>query len=325
MLLYELLTGTTPFAGETLARAGYDEMQRIIRETDRRNPRPDCARWAETLSDVAHSRQSSPELLPKLVKGDLDWIVMKALEKDRTHRYETANALAEDIERHLRHEPILAGSPSAAYRVREVRAPPPGRRSSPRPPPWWSWPDCCWPESRTLGSTSSRPAPVTRDCSYSSRTCCPAVSIRKPCAEIKPILPSRYVGSKARLLHARVVLELQGPHAGVELLQALLKERPEVAASAHFLLARIYLQGDPNDPEIKGKAETHLEQGQRLMPQTAEAYLLQAMTVPTVREILRCLNDALAPRSHSLRGAPYGAAWPTTPSATTTRWKPRLR
>ena len=188
---------------------------------------------------------------------------MKTLEKDRTHRYETAHALAEDIERHLRHEPILAGSPSAAYRVRKFL-----RRH----------------RAKVVASSAAVVvlaglllAGVTyaRFNIQQTRTSHERLLVlvedllsrgeyQKALAEIKPILPSRYVGSKARLLHARIVLELQGPHAGIELLQALLKERPEVAANAHFLLARIYLQGDPNDPEIKGKAETHLQQGQRL-------------------------------------------------------------
>ena len=119
VLLYELLTGSTPFGGETLRSASYAEMQRIIRETDPLKPSTRIRTLGATLTDVAQSRQSSPDLLPRLVKGDLDYIVMKSLEKDRTHRYETVHALAEDIERHLRNEPILAGSPSTIYRIQK--------------------------------------------------------------------------------------------------------------------------------------------------------------------------------------------------------------
>ncbi len=119
VLLYELLTGTTPFGGEQLRQAGYAEIQRIIRETEPLKPSTRLSTLGQTLTNVAQQRQSSPETLSRLVRGDLDWIVMKTLEKDRTRRYETAHALAEDIERHLRDEPISAGRPSALSRCRK--------------------------------------------------------------------------------------------------------------------------------------------------------------------------------------------------------------
>ena len=119
VLLYELLTGTTPFGGEKLRGASYAEIQRIIRETDPLKPSTRIRTLGQTLTGVAQSRQANPDVLQKLVKGDLDWIVMKTLEKDRTRRYETAHALAEDIERHLRHEPILACSPGVLYRLQK--------------------------------------------------------------------------------------------------------------------------------------------------------------------------------------------------------------
>jgi serine/threonine protein kinase len=111
VLLYELLTGTTPFDAEELHKAGLSEMQRIIREEEPTRPSTKLSTLGESLTDVAQHRQTNPELLRKLIRGDLDWIVMKSLEKDRTRRYETAHALAEDVQRHLRDEPTLAGSP----------------------------------------------------------------------------------------------------------------------------------------------------------------------------------------------------------------------
>jgi len=119
VLLYELLTGTTPFDAEMLRKAGYTEIQRIICETDPLKPSTRLSKSGQTLTDLAQYRQANPEMLHKLVKGDLDWIVMKCLEKDRTRRYETAHDLARDIERHLRNEPILAGSPSLVYRAQK--------------------------------------------------------------------------------------------------------------------------------------------------------------------------------------------------------------
>lgn len=119
VLLYELLTGTTPFDTETLQEAGYAEIERIIRETDPPRPSTRLRSLGQEVVDVARWRQTSGEALCKLIKGDLDWIAMKCLEKDRTRRYETVYGLAEDIERHLRNEPILARSPGMIYRLQK--------------------------------------------------------------------------------------------------------------------------------------------------------------------------------------------------------------
>ncbi len=117
VLLYELLTGTTPFSEEELRKAGYVEMQRVIREQEPVKPSTKLSTLGETLTDVAKHRNSTPDLLRKAIRGDLDWIVMKSLEKDRARRYETASGLAEDIRRHLEHEPVLARGPSTTYRL----------------------------------------------------------------------------------------------------------------------------------------------------------------------------------------------------------------
>ena len=119
VLLYQLLTGVTPFDAEKLREAGYVEMQRIIREEEPAKPSTRLSAMGEALTDVARHRKVSADLLQKLVRGDLDWIVMKTLEKDRTRRYESSHELAMDIERHLGDELVLAGPPSAGYRLRK--------------------------------------------------------------------------------------------------------------------------------------------------------------------------------------------------------------
>lgn len=118
VLLYELLTGETPFERQRLHSAALDERLRIIREED--PPRP-STRLNSSAARVyiAAQRQTEPKKLALLVRGDLDWIVMKALEKDRTRRYQTAYALAMDIQRYLADEPVLACPPSATYRFRK--------------------------------------------------------------------------------------------------------------------------------------------------------------------------------------------------------------
>jgi hypothetical protein len=119
VVLYELLTGTTPFPKERFKEAAYDEIRRIIREEEPPWPSTRLAQSAETLPWVAAQRHTEPAQLAKLVRGELDWIVMKALEKDRDRRYETANGLARDIERYLHDEPVRACPPSATYRFRK--------------------------------------------------------------------------------------------------------------------------------------------------------------------------------------------------------------
>ncbi|HET6407607.1 MAG TPA: serine/threonine-protein kinase, partial [Chthoniobacteraceae bacterium] len=121
VLLYELLTGRTPFDPQELMRKGYDEIRRAIREEEPQTPSMFLQTMADaTRATVAQHRQADPAKLAKLVRGDLDWIVMKALEKDRTRRYETANGLAKDIQRHLSNEPVNARPASQFYRLRRL-------------------------------------------------------------------------------------------------------------------------------------------------------------------------------------------------------------
>jgi len=119
VLLYELLTGTTPFTRERFKQAAYDEIQRIIREEEPPKPSTRLSESKDLLPSISAQRQTEPEKLAKLVRGELDWIVMKALDKDRNRRYETANGLALDLLRYLGDEAVQACPPSAAYRFRK--------------------------------------------------------------------------------------------------------------------------------------------------------------------------------------------------------------
>ena len=118
VILYEMLVGSPPIDAKQFKRAALLEMLRMVREVD--PPRPSTkVSTAETLPSIAASRDIEPEQLKQALRGDLDWIVMKALEKDRTRRYETASGFAADVMRHLAHEPVVAAPPSRTYRMRK--------------------------------------------------------------------------------------------------------------------------------------------------------------------------------------------------------------
>ena len=121
VLLYELLTGRPPFDPEKLRAAGYDAVMRTIREDEPPKPSTRLGTLAEDeMNAVAAMRRSEPAKLNRLLRGDLDWIVMKALEKDRQRRYETPGSLAADLQRHLDYEPVLARPPGTFYQLQKA-------------------------------------------------------------------------------------------------------------------------------------------------------------------------------------------------------------
>lgn len=120
VLLYELLTGKPPIDASELLAGGFDEMRRIIREKEAPKPSTRLATIGdEEIRTIAKARHTQPKTLGFLIRGELDWIVLKALEKDRRRRYETANALREDLGRFLRNEPVSAAAPSRLYQMRK--------------------------------------------------------------------------------------------------------------------------------------------------------------------------------------------------------------
>jgi serine/threonine protein kinase len=119
VLLYELLTGVMPFDADTFRKAAMDEIRRMIRETEPPKPSTRLLTMGEKLTEVAKQRRTEPAALGRLMRGDLDWIVMRCLDKDRQRRYETANGLAADVARHLANEPVAARAPGTLYRFQK--------------------------------------------------------------------------------------------------------------------------------------------------------------------------------------------------------------
>jgi len=295
VLLYELLTGTTPFSEEELRKAGYIEMQRVIREQEPARPSTKLSTLGKTLTDIAKCRNSTPDLLRKAVRGDLDWIVMKSLEKDRARRYETASGLAEDVWRHLEHEPVLARGPGAAYRLRKFLR---RHRSEALAAlalaivagvvvvivSMWNRDRAQLAEAEgfkhrnILSQAREQYAKADRDAALET---------------IKPILASRHAGAEARLLQATILVDNRQSKEAVTVLGGLLDERPEIAGAAHSLLARILWESGSPDAQKLEEIEEHRRQAETLLPETAEAYFLRAMTALTVKEQLASLDRAL--------------------------------
>jgi eukaryotic-like serine/threonine-protein kinase len=120
VVLYELLVGSLPFEPNTLRKAGLDGMHRIIREMEPPTPSSRISTLGNKMREIAHNRHAEPVTLLKEVRGELDWITMRAIEKDRTRRYASASELASDILRYLQGDAVAAGPPSASYRLRKV-------------------------------------------------------------------------------------------------------------------------------------------------------------------------------------------------------------
>jgi hypothetical protein len=115
-----LLIGTTPFDGETLKQAGYDELRRIIRDDEPLRPSAGLSTMAKAaLTTVAEQRGADPRKLSQVLRGELDWIVMKCLEKERNRQYESVGALVADVQRYLSDEPVQACPPSAGYLLKK--------------------------------------------------------------------------------------------------------------------------------------------------------------------------------------------------------------
>jgi len=313
VLLYELLTGTTPFSEEELRKAGYIEMQRVIREQEPAKPSTKLSTLGDTLTDIAKHRGCTPDLLRRTVRGDLDWIVMKSLEKDRSRRYETPNSLASDILRHLEHEPVLARGPSATYRIERFL-----RRHRSQVVSALVLAVIAVAVGAILSLWNRDRAQLVEAEGFKHRGILSqareqyAKADREVALEtIKPILQSKHVGPEARLLQATIMVDNRRPDEAVTTLNSLLNERPEVAGAAHSLLARILWEDGSADAEKLKEIEEHRTRAEALLfgvppsggkdqsdprkrgTPSAEAYFLRAMTAVTIKEQLASLDKAL--------------------------------
>jgi serine/threonine protein kinase/Flp pilus assembly protein TadD len=303
VLLYKLLVGTLPFKSEALREGGISHIRHVICEESPKTPSIQAGSLnVEESTRVAQCCQTDVSTLRRRLRGDLDWITLKAMEKDRMRRYQTAHALAEDIQRHLDHEPVLAGPPSKIYHLRKllrkhrahiVRAAITAILLTIIAVIFVMYRQAIHQATEAESLRHKEILSNAQQLRYSRQ-------FQGALTQVETILNSKHVGLEARLLRARLILELQGPEVAVGEIEGLLNERGEIACPAHFLLAWIYQESDPCDPETRieyqRKAKEHEQTGEKLFAQvakTAEVYLNRATIAPTAEKTLEDLNKAL--------------------------------
>lgn len=300
VILYELLAGVLPFDRQTFREGGIEHMRKVICEQDPKTPSTRLSRIsAEESTESAHRRRTDVRRLQRQLHGDLDWITLKAMEKNRTRRYATVDAMAADIRNHLTHQPVSAAPPGTLYRAKKF-----ARRHR--------------QTLVALGLTvlvlvggllialmslrSAREHTYTQSLEH-RRMLAEAQALtgnsryKEALASIGPLLNSPHVGRQAKLLHAQVLLEQRDLLPAAAELEALLDKQDEIAGQAHFLLANIYFEDDPwspsNTEEYRAKWQYHSQQAERLIAGTTQYYFLQAKASHDVRKRLGLLGKAL--------------------------------
>jgi len=306
VVLYQLLAGVLPFEAETLREGGPEHIRRVICERDPKTPSTRLRTVSgEESTKLAQLRRIDVRTHKQKLHGELDWITLKAMEKDLNRRYPTAHALAEDIRHHLNDEPVTARSPTTVYRLRKfVRR----NRMKVIAASVALVLLCCiviLAMTYSRASRQARAAAALRD-QDTLQTAQEAFSERRfteALELISSIAGSDYVGSQARLLQANILLEGGHPQAAEEKLSSLVQAKPEIAGTAHALLARIYWENSDNQTGSLEQAAYHREEAERLLPETADSFYLGALTALTVKETMQMLEKALAldPRHYPSR------------------------
>jgi len=281
VLLYELLTGRPPFERDYLRSKGYAEIQRIIREEEPTKPSTRISTLGEALIDIAALRGTSPDALRKVLRTDLDWIVMKALEKERTRRYDSALELTADIERHLKNEPVLAGPPSVWYSSKKFLQ----RHRV------LALTGVAVLMALILGFAVSRSlfqirARVDRQFSTVQRLCAEG-RYQAALKELETIHQYRSRDAQVHLLYAQVLYNVGHTGEAEKELHELIDGDPQIAGAAYYLLARITLGADA------ARAEEYRKKAEALLPHTADGHTHRALAAATPDEALTWLDRAL--------------------------------
>ena len=303
VVLYELLAGILPFDPKTFRTGGIDHIRKVICEEDPKTPSTRLSRTSlEESTESAQRRRIDPRALQRKLRGDLDWITLRAMEKDRTRRYGTVDALAADIRNYLHHEPVTAAPPAFLYRAGKFA------RRHRRAMATLAMLALVFGGGLLAVLTYARAA---KEHAYveslahgrsldEARMLLSNGRQAEALEKIHPLLNSPYVGREARLAHAQVRLEQKDYATAISELEALVANpsaQGDTAGQAHAVLANIYYEGDPCAPDQNNDShqlwKDHSEQAEELIGNTATYYFLQARATPNVQEALTLLAKAL--------------------------------
>jgi serine/threonine protein kinase/tetratricopeptide (TPR) repeat protein len=305
VVLYELLAGVLPFDPQTFRTGGMEHIRQVICEEEPKTPSTRLSKTsAEESSRLAQHRQADVRTLRRKLHGDLDWITLKALEKDRTRRYATVDALAADLGRYLNHQPVSAAPPGTLYRTRKF-----ARRHRQALAVasaatvllfvllWAARAHIQAGRERTRAEALEYRQILEKARNLfnvrGTQAQGPVDPSNDALALLEPLLASKYVGPEAQLLFATILAEHRYYDEAVPRLEKLLNEPPDIAGAAYALLARIAWESPSLGRAELRRADEYQKKAEELLPRTAEAYYLRAMAALTIREKLDLLAEAL--------------------------------
>ncbi|OHB74891.1 MAG: hypothetical protein A2Z25_10745 [Planctomycetes bacterium RBG_16_55_9] len=300
VLLYVLLAGISPYDSKTFRSGGIEHIRKVICEEGPKTPSTRLSKTSiEESTESARRRQTDIRTLQRKLRGDLEWITLGALEKDRTRRYATVDAFASDIRNYLNHQPVSAAPPGAVYRARKFM-----RRHR------QATAAVCaglvilvitvWAVQVYLQAGKERQHATSLEYERilgQAKDLVAEGRFADANSMMTPLLASTHVGRRAQLLRAKVLLNQQDVEMAIIRLEQLVDTPDEVAGQAHMLLASIYFEGDPRTPSMTNqyyeRYEYHRRKAEKLIADTANYYFLHAQRTYDIQEMLDLLDKAL--------------------------------
>ena len=298
VILYRLLTGQLPFDANVLREGGFDEFRRLVAEEE---PNPPSSR-VRSIKEASYSHitthfKTEPNTLARMLRGDLDWITLKALSRERDRRYTTVDAMALDIQRYLIHEPISAAPPKLGYRIGKfihrhrtavilimsIALLTIGTFVS------------LWMYSQTQEAKRYAESVNHKQLLKEARDHYQNRQFELTHSKLESILNSAYVRRAARLLHAQTTIKQGKPTEAMTQLEEIIGAEDEISGQAHFLLAKLYdeieslRQSKANNP----KRQWHRQEAERLVPAIAQYYFLRRQVSLETQERLDLLRQSL--------------------------------